>query len=158
MNKFCSASRSLFYLSLATVAVPVLLWALWTSPVSAFPTYSCDGTNDDPNLCSAGTDDVKPDNGNCANCHGDFRIKDYVSLTADDVVEWTGFDLMNGHVAAYGRDCTDCHFGFGINKRTPVYLFSSGSGITVEIASPSSNGSRLTIALPRACGLPIGRR
>ena len=35
---------------------------------------------------------------------------------------------------------------------------SSGIGMTALIVSPSLSGSRLTKALPRACGVPNGRR
>ena len=35
---------------------------------------------------------------------------------------------------------------------------SSGSGMRVEMVSSLASGNRLTSALPRACGVPSGRR
>ena len=43
-----------------------------------------------------------------------------------------------------------------MTKLACASLSSSGSSMTVEIVSPSASGSRLIIALPRACGLPSG--
>ena len=40
----------------------------------------------------------------------------------------------------------------------PQLASSSGSGMTVVMVSPGESGSRLTIALPRPCGVDCGRR
>ena len=42
--------------------------------------------------------------------------------------------------------------------RSPQQSSSSGSGMRVVMTSPSSSGNRLTNALPRAWGVPSGRR
>jgi PKD repeat protein len=105
--------------------IAVVAFAIWASPASAFPTYSCDGTGDDPTLCFDGADGTTPDSGNCANCHGGFREPSYISITADDSVPW-GVDLMTGHLRTYGVACNECHIN---SARTPVYLNPEVSGV-----------------------------
>jgi len=45
-----------------------------------------------------------------------------------------------------------------ITSRLSQLSSSSGSGIMVVMRSPGSSGSMLISALPRDCGVPIGRR
>ena len=119
---------STFRLVILIVALPILVTVLWASSASAYPTYSCDGTNDDPALCFDGADGTNPDSGNCANCHGGFRQSGYVSNTADDPAAWNN-NLMSGHANTFGLSCSDCHYGIA-TSRTPTYLYSSATGVT----------------------------
>jgi hypothetical protein len=100
--------------------------ATWISSANAWEQYSSGGTAYDETVPGTGR------TGNCATCHGDFRVPDYTSLS--DGAAWTGVysgvtitSLHDIHRRVITSGCSVCHNAAG---RSPVPLDSS-DGYTV---------------------------
>ena len=72
-------------------------------------------------------------------------------------------EVLMGNVLGAGlgqAPARQAALGAGIGEATPCTTISKvcGSGMKAVMVSPSCSGSRLTSALPRAWGVPSGRR
>ena len=117
---------TLFRIALLTLLSP----AAWISSASAYETYSSGGTPFDVAVPGSGH------TGNCANCHGDFRVPNYASQS--DGALWTGTyaglpitSLHDVHRRLIAPGCDTCHT---TGARSPVALDSS-TGIVLNGAT-----------------------
>ncbi len=113
-----NCGRTTHFRSLLGGLVVLASLIMWSSTATAYPTWSCNGTEEGDGLCFNGDPTIE-NSGNCATCHGDYRSqRTYSSRTADDPAEWDK-GLMRGHVRAFDLECRYCHHQ---GTKTPVYL------------------------------------